>query len=410
MSDNRKTNSLKFPTHYNHTHFMEKEQNENINADQYSDVARLQQENNKLRSSLKDYQKKYDSLLSSKERMEKMLKMQISELKGEGGKSQKYVTALEEDLEECKNNLNFLQGVLKNQIAGSIDSTEELMNELDKVEDPFAIVLINRIINTYNQRSNKSSFKSKYHSTGEDEASMYRALEDYQRKVKRLANDKKTLMDELSILKSQNDFLTNQLDYSQKKMNQEKRKARLYGTEVGIDKVYDIFGLSEGEDLIEGLERIQQAFAMIPELQRTIEAIFNIVVRDRVTPIQCDSNEQLIGIISTWSANLSDYNNLVLELFEIMQIENEDMKNRTDLIKSIKEVMENRQETGAQEEDRGKIMEEIRRLQKEGLSMSCFIDEAKEHLRIDNSYSNEAVLNKVLIFIKSNRNKEEESE
>lgn len=387
---------------------MEKEQNENINADQYSDVARLQQENNKLRSSLKDYQKKYDSLLSSKERMEKMLKMQISELKGEGGKSQKYVTALEEDLEECKNNLNFLQGVLKNQIAGSIDSTEELMNELDKVEDPFAIVLINRIINTYNQRSNKSSFKSKYHSTGEDEASMYRALEDYQRKVKRLANDKKTLMDELSILKSQNDFLTNQLDYSQKKMNQEKRKARLYGTEVGIDKVYDIFGLSEGEDLLEGLERIQQAFAMIPELQRTIEAIFNIVVRDRVTPIQCDSNEQLIGIISTWSANLSDYNNLVLELFEIMQIENEDMKNRTDLIKSIKEVMENRQETGAQEEDRGKIMEEIRRLQKEGLSMSCFIDEAKEHLRIDNSYSNEAVLNKVLIFIKSNRNKEEE--
>ena len=387
---------------------MEKEQNENINADQYSDVARLQQENNKLRSSLKDYQKKYDSLLSSKERMEKMLKMQISELKGEGGKSQKYVTALEEDLEECKNNLNFLQGVLKNQIAGSIDSTEELMNELDKVEDPFAIVLINRIINTYNQRSNKSSFKSKYHSTGEDEASMYRALEDYQRKVKRLANDKKTLMDELSILKSQNDFLTNQLDYSQKKMNQEKRKARLYGTEVGIDKVYDIFGLSEGEDLIEGLERIQQAFAMIPELQRTIEAIFNIVVRDRVTPIQCDSNEQLIGIISTWSANLSDYNNLVLELFEIMQIENEDMKNRTDLIKSIKEVMENRQETGAQEEDRGKIMEEIRRLQKERLSMSCFIDEAKEHLRIDDSYSNEAVLNKVLIFIKSNKNKEEE--
>ena len=405
MSDNRRTNSLKFspnslnpfPSPADPTPL------QNASKQNTSELQRLHQENKNLKSSLKEMQRKLTAMVNSTENAEKRLKNQQLTQEREAEKHRKYVSALEEDLESCKNSLDYLQDVLKNQISGKMDSTEELVSELEKVEDPFAIVLINRIINTYNRRSGKSSFKSRYDN---NEQSLQKALEDYQKKVRRLAGDKKTLKEEIEILKSQNDFLTNQLDFSNKKVVQEKKRAKLYGTEVGIEKVYDILGISEDENLLEGLERIRDAFTLLPDLQQTVEEIFTIVTKKSVMPVDCDSNEQLVAVIHNWSSNLADYQNLVFELFDILKIDTEDEKNRTHLLKSIREVIDGCREEKVQPA----VMEQVKRLQKEAMGVEFFLDEVKDRLGVDKTYSRESVFSKVLKIVSERKDTENEIE
>lgn len=365
---------------------------------------KLMRENQNLRSSLKELQQKMTAMTSSKDARDRPDQKKVQEYKDKHKNMSKYIETLETELESCQKNLDFMQDVLKKQIVGGLESTEELLKELDKVDDPFAIVLINRIINTYNKKdgSNKGTFRMRQTSNGESEHSVYKALEDSQKRVKRLELENKALITEIETSKSQNDFLLNQLSFTQKKLEERDRRSHhSNGSEADsiLSQICEIFGIRDQDRILECVNKICKAYEYLPSLQTTIENIFTIVTEKSCIQVEVNSNEQLVEIIDIWSSNLVDYQNLVVELFEVMNIRSEDKKHRTHLIHSIKQLMEDRNDIENSIIGSSEIVDELKKLKKQAMGIEFFVDEAKARLGLEEPYSNEALFSKVLKFL-----------
>lgn len=375
--------------------------NQPDSAHEERDILKLKRENKQLKSSLKELQAKITELSSANEIDESSAQKKLHELKEHNNHLKQYVSGLECELESCQKNVHFLQDVLKQQIVGGLESTEELLAELDKVEDPFAIVLINRIINTYNkpQNMNKTSFKSRQTSNPEQEASVYKALEDSQKRVKRLELDKKTMIGEIDVLKTQNDVLTKQLEFAQRRFEPRDRKSYTSASsqaETVLSQVCEVFGIRDQNNMLECVEKIYTAYQFLPSLQNTVEAIYTIVAEKSCMPVECNSNEQLVEVIENWASNLVDYQNLVVDLFDVMKISGEDQKNRTHILQSIKHLMDDRSDIENMVIDGSEALEELKKLKKKSIGVDFFVEEAKAKLGLDGTYSNEALFSKVL--------------
>ena len=402
MYEDRLTNSKKHQEfHINND--KNAQHNSEYDPPQFGDdnYLKLQRENHKLRTSLKDLQNKMMAMTSTKDNEDSDVHKRLQEYKDKMNHMSQYVAGLETELESCQKNLSFLQDVLKQQIVGGIESTEELLAELDKVEDPFAIVLINRIINTYNKKegSSKNSFKTRQHSGKDKDAGLYRALEDYQKRAKKLELENKALNEEIETFRTQNDFLVNQLDFAQKQLEYKSRRSHNSASsqpDTIVAQICEIFGIRDQERILESVEKILVAYQYLPSLQNTIEKIYTIVTEKSCVQVECTSNEQLVEIIDNWASNLQDYQNLVVELFDVMNIKKEDHKNRTHLIHSIKQMMEERDDIENSVIGNSDIVDELKRLKKQVMGIEFFVDEAKQKLGLDESYSNEALFSKIL--------------
>ena len=366
---------------------------------------RLQKENVNLRSSLKELQQKMN-LLANNENDEGYQQIRLKEKNEKIQQLTQYTNALEEELEGCQKNLNFMQDALKQQIVGYSDDFDELVGELDQIEDPYAIVIINKLLtsNSRINRTNKTSFTSKFDDA--ENTGVNKAFQDYQKKVKKLLYEKKQMMAENDTLKTQNDFLTNQLNFVQKKLAHSNKKAYSMNTlPPNSDDLQSaicvMFGIRDSSKLIENLKRIQKAFEFLPTLQKTVEQIYQIVCDRSCIPVVCNSHDQLIEIIENWASNLNDYQDLVSELFNILKINEEDQKNRTHLIQSIRKLAcDSSSINNYDHNEKGpEVISELKNLKKKVSAIDFFIEEARKKLNLDDDYSNEALFVKVLKFV-----------
>ena len=99
----------------------------------------------------------------------------------------------------------------------------------------------------------------------------------------------------------------------------------------------------------------------------------------------------MIEIIENWATNLKDYQSLVHNLFDILGIDDDSLKNRTFLLESIKELVNIHFDEEAEEDEKYNVLTEM---QKNQASFKFFCEEAKRKLGLEN-YSNEAMFDKI---------------
>lgn len=370
-----------------------------LNKNEFSD--KILKENRILKSSLKELHLKQKNKEISKKNEINSIKKRLEKLLLKNKEIKRYNNTLEEEIESLKKNNKILQTAVKNKIRDK-ESNEEIMDNLEKINDPEAIVLINKLLENLKRKENNSSHSQK---------SNNKEIKKYTRKIKHLEFEKKEYLQQLDTIKTQNDFLINQLNFAQKKLTKSNKKTNPTDPDELIYKICQIFGIKDENKLEKDLLKIKKAYQYLPSLQETVERIYTIITEESCIPMICTSNTQLVEIIENWASNLTDYQNLVRQLFEVLQISDEALKNRTYLIESIKELVGQNLEgsfEGSRAPGNDELVSEISKLKKGQNTFQFFVEEAKNKLNLPEHYSNEALFSKILTNLKEEECKGED--
>ena len=364
---------------------------------------KILKENRILKSSLKELHLKEKNREISKKNEVNSIKKRLDRLLLNNKEIKRYNSTLEEEIDSLKQNNKILQNALKNKIRDK-ESNEEIMDNLEKINDPEAIVLINKLLENLKIKENNNS--SYFHQKNDN-----KEIKKFNRKIKHLEFEKKEYLQQLDTMKTQNDFLVNQLNFAQKKLTKSNKKTNVTDSDEIVYKICEIFGITDERKIEKDLLKIKKAYEYLPSLQETVERIYTIITEESCIPMICTSNTQLVEIIENWASNLTDYQNLVHQLFEVLQINDEALKNRTYLIESIKELVGQNLNGRSLDESRGSpnddLINEISKLKKGQNTFQFFIEEAKNKLNLPAHYSNEALFSKVLKNLKEEKRGEE---
>ena len=383
-----------------------KEAFEDSSRVEQSKLKKYQEENHRLKTILKESKLKFETGNIEKESELMRQASEIIKLKNENHElfNKSKIQELEKK-ELCQKILVF-QLALKNQIKSKTQSKEELMQEIDQVEDAYALVVINKLLFGNDKKQDCENDNKK-----KVESERIQNLLDLENKktIMKLSSIKTNNEQEIQTLKSQNDFLLTQLEFAEKQL-----------VAVGVKPDYnhenfesidlknalcDIFGFSADEDILEALHKIERGYQYVPVMQEILERVFLIITDNQFLPAMCNSKNQMIEILENWAGNLVDYQHLVKTLFEIMGITESALKNRTYLVESIKKMVFNVTSEKAESQsirfrdDRNpseEIFEEIKKLKKENNTVEFFCEDAKSKLNLPVSYSNEALYSKIL--------------
>lgn len=390
-----------------------------LNSD--DQLLKLKEENYNLRTSLKDLQIKLSLASRAKDQEIAELTAKLEKFHLEMADLESFASKCEEKNEYLTKKLDLFESTLKSQIKHHAQSKDDLLEEIDQIEDPFALVIINKLLlnagvwnSDVSERKTRTSFKS----TPENELVRGKQYEKLNHKLLRLQQDCRNLSGENSTLKTQNHFLLKQLEFAEKQLISKgirpayssSNNQNCADTEY---QICQIFGIDDESRLIDSLKKIEKAYHYVPVMQETLEYVFAIVTQNSFMPVKCTSSSQLVEILENWVDNLRDYQNLVTQLFDILNIQEESLKNRTHLITSIKELAlsntrkdpllsahpDNEKENITL--DQSNLVEEFKRLKKMNNTAEFFCEEAKRKLRLPSSYSNEALFTKILKVLES---------
>jgi hypothetical protein len=385
-----------------------------LNSD--DQLLKLKEENYNLRTSLKDLQIKLSLASRAKDQEILDLQARLEKCQLEVINTKSFANKCEEKSEYLSKKLDLFESALKSQIKNQSQSKDDLLEEIDQIEDPFALVIINKLLlnrgvwnSAVSERKTKSSFKS----SPETELLREKQFEQLQHKSMRLQQEFRDISNENSTLRTQNHFLLKQLEFAEKQLISKGLKPT-YGNSADRDymdteyQICQIFGIEDESRLIESLKKIEKAYHYVPVMQEALEQVFAVVTQNSFMPVKCSSTSQLVEILENWVDNLSDYQNLVTQLFDVLNIQEENLKNRTHLITSIKELalsntrrdhllsVNSRPEKENLNTDQVDLLEEFKRLKKMNNTTEFFCEEARRKLRLHSSYSNEALFTKIL--------------
>ena len=390
-------------------------QEDYLNAD--NQILKLKEENYNLRSSLKDLQIKMNIIAKSRDQ-------EVQEIQGKLDRAFGEMNSLKAYAEDCENKNTYLQkkldlfeGTLKGQIKNHSQSKDDLLEEIEQIEDPFALVIINKLLFNSgiwtNEPTDRRYTKSSFKSAPENEMVKRSEQTKLQNRLNHLQHDFKDLSVEVSTLKTQNQFLLKQLEFAEKQLVSKGVKSSFGKSDLGNKfntelQICSMFGIQDESRMIDSLLKIQRAYQYVPVMQETLEQIFSIVTDNHFMPVNCNSTTQLVEVLENWVDNLKDYQNLVTQLFDILNVQEENLKNRTHLITSIKELamsstrrdhflssMPKADKENVQFET-NEILDEFKKLKKMNNTTEFFCEEAKNKLKLPPSYSSEALYTKIL--------------
>ena len=344
--------------------------NDNIILGGETQTQKLREENYNLRISLKEAQNKINEEISKREDDYKKFIRQIDEIKSENHSLNTYLKRSEEMTNSLKQKVKLYEIALKEQIKGKANAREEAIMEVDKIEDPIALVIINKLL--FSEKESNKNISSN---------------------EKQMRNQRFSVREsDSSTLKTQNAFLLKQLEFAEKQLKKNETNVNFSYKNKNLEfenYIIEIFGLPINTDVVNALEKIAKAYSYFPVIQETLESCLQIITQNKFIPTQVNSLTEINEILEGWSENLGDYQELVDQLFGILQINDDELKNRKNLILSIKKLIkdnENQERNNSINQNKNNYLD----------SFEIFIESAKNKLFLPIEYSNDALLAKIL--------------
>ena len=352
-------------------------------------VKRVQEENAVLRASLKESQKTLAELSTLKDNEIRTLKQSVKDLRQTIDSLHKQIETLERSEASGEKHIRLLQKALKSNITSNGETIDDLLTEIDKITDSQALLVINKLVSTDRTKGRKtvSNFP--------------------QDTLSRL--EKEDQKQKFETLQTQNNFLLNQLAFLEKQLDQQNKKPagrRNEEDERSFEAACRLLGIKDRSRAMESAIKIQKALSQVPSLQKALEEIYMTVIERSCIPVSCDSQAELLEALENWAGNLRDYQQLVQDLFEILQIEDERFKNRTHLVESIRDLARGdnarlkaalRERVPAQNDT-----DPLRKQQKLSSTVEFFLEEARKRLHLSPDYSSQALFSKILKILDEN--------
>jgi hypothetical protein len=234
--------------------------------------------------------------------------MTIEKLKQQNRELIKNTTIIQNDnsrlLEQnsaLKRDFDQLSQKVKGQIYSDIDD-EFVKREIEKIKDPSSYSALRSIVTRTNRlKAENLSLQKELHGESQRIMQAQKMGSSMQNKNRVITGEVKALRAKVDQLKTQNDFLLNELEFSQRKMKSKRQagagpKAAQGADGVGgadsgykkiVSDVCEILRIEDASNLVDSIKTIETAYQFLPSLQLTVENIFKIVTEGNIfdTPI-----------------------------------------------------------------------------------------------------------------------------
>lgn len=202
---------------------------------------------------------------------------------------------------------NDLRTELESQFRNNVDKfgMGQLEGEINKIRDPKSFGILRRVMTEMNKLQSQVE-RLEGEAAGErNKVSEIKQMgTSYKQKNRLISGEVKALRGKVDQLSTQNDFLLNELKYSQRKLKESvSRKGGNggsvqtavvagRGTEDGVyrelvEQICDILSIQDESTLLDSVKTIETAYQFLPSLQITVENIYKIVTEGNIfeTPI-----------------------------------------------------------------------------------------------------------------------------
>ena len=198
-------------------------------------------------------------------------------------------TRLSHKNEELKTELTILTETLNQKFMKEINS-EAIQNEIKRVKDPSSYSALRAILTKMNRmETDMRAMEAELAEEGHKLNHADRLKSTYKTKNKQILGEVQSLRAKVDQLKTQNDFLLNQLDYSERKAGIRNNLGAQGAGEykAKIRQICDIFRIEDESMLLDSIKTIEVAYQFLPSLQVTVENVFKIVTEENIfdTPI-----------------------------------------------------------------------------------------------------------------------------
>jgi len=258
----------------------------------------LERENDELQHNVAETRNRYESALSERDKQIRSLQLNSDEcvknltiVQNENSKLRNENGQLRQEIQNLTMNLN-------NRLINEVED-EDIAQEIDRVKDPSSFGALRAILTKMNRlKIELTNMRAQLVESTKRTKELEQKSDNYLTKNKNIAGEIVALKSKVSQLQSQNEFLLNEVEYSQRKVEKQKSQGEVLvarGAPPQPDAYYShlvrqicqILRIKEEETLIDSIKTIETAYQFLPSLQDTVETIFKIVVEGNIfeTPI-----------------------------------------------------------------------------------------------------------------------------